>query len=556
MPRKALSTMITPLAARIILLISVLAIYWPTVMFDHLDWDDQITLFDNPAFHPPTFGTIARYWQTPHMALYVPVTYTVWTVVGFFSYVDGRLYPLGFRLLSLALHAATSILVFEVIRRVQRISPYVALLAAMFFTVHPVQVESVSWISGGKDLLAGFLSIACVLLALMACQQGKTSWVLYAALLGVLAMLSKPAAVTLPLIVLAAGLALDPSKRKRIFWVAVLLGLLALPVVFVAHRVQPAIEEPDIFWWQRGLVAAFSLSFYGLQLLWPARLAVSYGWDLPAVLALRAPPLTLILPAAVAAISLLLWRRTPLLLCAVGIFAAALLPVLGFVPFEFQYQSTVADHYLYTAMLGLSIAASCVLAKAPKAILPATVILLCLGARSYAQVWVWQNNVTLFSHVLSADPNNFAANRAMAMIAVANKQPAAAAACFERVLRTHPNDQTSLRNYANLDLSYGHLAEAVQLYAKAAASGDRTAAMFNNWGIADARLGNVSAAMDHFTVASQIDPNSADAWANQGALEARSGDPVAAERLFRKALTINPDQRQALNGLKRPPSSN
>ncbi|MDP2107158.1 MAG: hypothetical protein Q8J76_14270, partial [Desulfobulbaceae bacterium] len=61
--------------------------------------------------------------------------------------------------------------------------------------------------------------------------------------------------------------------------------------------------------------------------------------------------LTGVLPWLV--VATVLWRsRSPWVLCGVALFVVAILPVSGILPFSYQAMSTVADRYLYLAMLG------------------------------------------------------------------------------------------------------------------------------------------------------------------------------------------------------------
>src|SRR5205814_4354239 len=103
---------------------------------------------------------------------------------------------------------------------------------------------------------------------------------------------------------------------------------------------------------------------YLYKLVWPLRLGIIYDRTPQKVLSEHWAYYTWIAPAAIAVLLLLLRKRYRWLLAAAGIFCLALLPVLGFVPFDFQETSTVASHYLYLAMLGPALALAIALRRA------------------------------------------------------------------------------------------------------------------------------------------------------------------------------------------------
>src|SRR5207244_11687944 len=123
---------------------------------------------------------------------------------------------------------------------------------------------------------------------------------------------------------------------------------LAIAGAIVAKLSQPARFAGIVVpLWTRPFIAGDALAFYLRKLVWPLRLGVDYGREPAPTLASHWPYVTSIVPITIA---VMLWikRRawTPALAGAV-VFGLGLLPVLGFVPFDFQIYSTVADHYLY-----------------------------------------------------------------------------------------------------------------------------------------------------------------------------------------------------------------
>src|SRR5205823_1230010 len=131
-------------------------------------WDDNETLSGNPKLNPPTVASLKSFWTEPQMDLYVPVTYTTWALVanvarepvqrgagggtgGGGAVRGSQLDPHAFHALNLGLHVIAAVAVLLILRDLFR-SPAAALIGALLFALHPVQVEPVAWVSGTKDV--------------------------------------------------------------------------------------------------------------------------------------------------------------------------------------------------------------------------------------------------------------------------------------------------------------------------------------------------------------------------------------------------------------------
>src|SRR4051794_3776759 len=210
-----------PRLIRLLIFLSVLAVFGRLCFYDFSWWDDQGTIHQNPALNPPTLKSIARYWtaigRSAPLGLYIPVTYTVWGALAKVSYLDQpdewniRLNPWVFHAANVLLHGASALAVFAILQLlIGRDWP--AAVGALLFALHPVQVEPVGWISGMKDVLYGLLSLIAIwqyLLHTRAARAAraddrKSARVHYAVatVALILAMLSKPTAMVTPLMAL------------------------------------------------------------------------------------------------------------------------------------------------------------------------------------------------------------------------------------------------------------------------------------------------------------------------------------------------------------------
>src|SRR5207244_4465004 len=243
---------------------------------------------ENPLIAHPSAASLLALWTTPLHDLYAPLTYTLW---GLLAAVFGPK-PWAFHLTNVALHTLNAALVFAVLRRL-------------------VTEDD------------GRAALACALLA-------------------------KPSAVVAPVLLVILNRGIQGRD-----WAGSLRGLspwfvAAAAFTLIAAHVQPAAGLHFVApVWLRPAIALDALTFYLGKLVLPLHLIPDYGRTSQSVVSSGALAYTWIPAAALLAAAWAFRGARPRMAAAVALFVAALLPVLGLVPFDFQYYSNVADHYLY-----------------------------------------------------------------------------------------------------------------------------------------------------------------------------------------------------------------
>ena len=321
-------------------------------------WDDDAYVTDNPLLKAP--DGLRRIWfSLDAPSQYFPLTYTTlrleWGLWG--------ANPTGYHWVNLLLHAANALLVWRVL---SRLTVPGAWLAAALFALHPVQVESVAWITERKNVLSLLFSLLSVLAWIRFVEgRSRSPWKYYALALAsyLLALFSKTTACTLPAaLVLVLWLKHKPLSASR--WkqlvpfvlLAVGMGLVTVWWEHVHQGVGPGLRLSLAC---RTLVAAHALWFYLGKLVWPAHLLFSYPrWQVePAVLSSYG------WLVALGGLAALVWRLRRFwgraLECALLFYVATLSPLLGFIMLYTFHYSFVADHYQYVASIGpLALAAA------------------------------------------------------------------------------------------------------------------------------------------------------------------------------------------------------
>lgn len=411
-PRERLTSRLLVLA----LAGTLVAVFSPIVGHELLHYDDQSHIVENPLVGEPTVGRLLAVWTRPHLAVYAPLTHTLWAAAAATTRLvaepDGepdQWYPVAFHGLNLLLHLASMLVVCRWLGNWSG-SNWAGAAGAALFAFHPSVVESVAWASETKGLLSGLLALLCL-------EQYQRAWgpagtlaralpvadpsrvrLLMAALAYLACLLAKPSAVAvLPMIALWHALWLGTHWRALATW----LGLLTCPTLAVmlvtGDEQSGAYAAGLVTPLERPLVALDAWGFYLRQLVWPAKLGPDYG---------RAPQMVVDVAHAVAALATLAvaalaarglagWRLGSL---ALGWLLLATLPTSGLVPFFFQEFSTVADRYLVLGLCGPALLlASWVAAPGPRRLRAAVALALVVvcALLSRRQVACWRDDSTL-----------------------------------------------------------------------------------------------------------------------------------------------------------------
>jgi hypothetical protein len=475
---------------------SVLVVYWQACSYDFVVFDDRLNVYDNPFFKRFSFDNLFLFWVQPHQRLYIPVTYNLWGVVaGLSQYLfNGSIDPACFHTANLILHIINVILVYVILRaiifQISRIKSstrinFASGIGALLFAMHPVQVEPIAWVTGMKDLLCGLFSLLTILMYINLEQKcnprgmSNKKFFSYAvvAFVFLLALLAKPSAVVVPFFMALLSWGILRRPFRKVAPLVIFLFLMASIITTVTIIIQPTggmnYEYPLHI---RPLVASDALVFYLYKLIYPCLLIIDYGRTPDVVLSSVGVYLKPVLIGCVFLLIYMLKDKRTWFAC-VGLFIAGVLPVLGFLPFEFQSISTVADRYLYMSILGPALALGVVVNNYYSTSLKILSILVIsvFGVLSAFQVAKWENTITITSHTLEKNPNSFMANLNLGVGLI----------------------------------EYGRFEDAIAYYKRALEIEPGSKMAYYNMGIAYASLNNQTKAMEQYNVIKGIDPNQA-----------------------------------------------
>ncbi len=524
------------------LVIAIFVVYWQTLNFGFINYDDPDYVTGNAHVRAGLTGSgIAWAFGHSFAGNWFPLTSISHMLDVQFFGLDAGLHHLT----NVSLHALTAVLLFILLLRITRARWASAMVAAVF-ALHPLHVESVASIAQRKDVLSGlFWMLTLLAYAGYVARPGRGRYALALALFG-LGLMTKPTLVTLPVVLIlldywpyARGWRL---AEKVPFFV---LSVAVCAVTWLVHARAGAAASLDVFPIALRIENALvSYAIYVIKMFWPSHLAVFYPYSralaLPAALA----------GAALIGMTLLAFRMAstrPWLIAGWLWYLVTLLPVIGLLQIGEQSR---ADRYTYIPAIGLTIAlvwaASEVLARWPR-VETGVGALVCAACMvlAWVQVSYWRDGISLFRHSLAVTQNNYIARMNLgAALSAAGKNTDATADLTEAV-RLRPQSAAARSELGRLLAKQGKIDDAlVQLKTAEALSPDDATVHFRLATVL-ADSGRQSEAAPEFLETVRLDPANADAYYNLGIVRFSRGRFEDAASDFASAVKLNPDDPSA-----------
>lgn len=393
-----------PLLIALALVGAVAVVYSGVLACDFVNLDDPNHLLMNPVVGQ---RDVAGAFTSTPAGLWIPLTWLSFiaesALVGFAPWL--------YHLTNLLLHAANTVLVWRWLEgATARRWPAVAVAA--LFAVHPLNVESVAWITERKNMLSTLFWLLALCAHTRFARTG--SWRDYTATLlaYVAALLSKPMAVTLPFTLLLLD-AWPLGRAARLGWRRVLVEKIPFVVLaggvtvvtILAHRNEAGLAPAGALTIaERVLNAGASYALYLRQLVWPAALAIKVRHPQEVTVAAG-----IVGWGIVAALSVLVWwlrRRESVVLWGWLWYLGTLLPVIGLVQ---AGSEASADRFTYVPQLGIFVALVWPFARYRAAHALAAAALVVFAALTVRQIGFWEDGLALFERASAVNPRSFRA---------------------------------------------------------------------------------------------------------------------------------------------------
>jgi protein O-mannosyl-transferase len=549
----------------LVLGLGTVGLYWPAFTFSFVNHDDLSYVINNPHVNKGLAGVFGWAFAAGYGNVWQPLT---WLSHALDCQIYG-LQPGGHHATSLILHALNSMLVFLVLRQLTGAFWRSAAVAA-FFAWHPLHVEAVAWIAERKGLLCAFFWLLALWAYARYAENSKarhsSSKYYYtgAVVFFGLALLSKSAAVTLPLILLlldwwplgrlAATPERSPAKQALFLLVEkipfLVLAIAASVITFLVsghnHVAEPIAELPFRI---RFVTAGMSCFRYLAKSFWPSDLGAAYPF------VLHEPKMVLIGVALVlAAITVMAFqvRQTrPYWLVGWLWFLAALLPVLNLVQGGAQ---PMADRYMYIPSIGLwmlvcweayDLAAPMRHGRAVLGGLCALLLAAC-GAASWMQLGYWRNEETLLSRIPESPANPKGHADYTTYLLLHGQLPQAQAEC-EKAAALFPDSAPFQVLLGDILFAEGKVDDAIEKYRLALRLDHNSNRARLELGHAFLAKKLVPDAAEEFKIVLHDEPKNFEAHHLLAKALLLQGQAAAASAEFRASLNSQVNQPQTLN---------
>ncbi len=472
-------------------------------------------------------------------------------------------HTLSYHLVNIAFHAANALLVFLILDRVFVISGAqfprrgFALFGAAIFLLHPLQTESVAYIAGRSELVAGFFFLAAWLVFLRNFENSSGfGLALTVCLLTGLAVESKENAVSLPALLLLTDLCFPVRTLREQFrarWK--LYSLLLAGAAVAAIRILLRLRPGSTAGFSEGISPfSYALTECRVILIYLRMFLLPYGqngdWRLPFYRSFTDGA------AIVWAIGLLLllafafwiYRRDRLTAYGLGVFFLILAPTSSIVPIK----DALAERRMYLPIVGLIVlllaAGSKLSLSASTRRIVAFAALTVLAALSWNRSSVWAGDFNFWKATAAADPDNSRAHLGLGTAFALRRQYGPAAREFAAARRLNPSDTEALWNLARAweaEMNYNEALPAYRSYAAAKPE----SMVYDRIGFVEAKLGHPDKAIEALGQALKINGADATAFVYRGLVFMALRDFARAKADFSRALEIEPGNQIARNGL-------
>src|SRR6186713_593873 len=372
---------------------------WPMLKNEFTNWDDEFYVINNPLLRGPDWKGI---FSQQKLGNYHPLTILSYA----FNYSISGLDPFSYLLVNYLFHIANTLLVFYFIWNISGKNKFIAAFVALVFGIHPMHVESVAWVAERKDVLYTFFFLLSLIQYWIFLTKAKKNNLVFCFLFFVLSLLSKPAAIVLPLVLFLLDYWYGQSLKKNIvfkipfFALSILFG-----IITVSIQSSSAMAGLSIFSiTDRLFFACYVLMTYFVRFFVPYPLSAFHpfpitnfaGWPI------------YLSPIFVVALLVALWflRKNKIVVFGIFFYVINLLLVLQIISIGL---TIISERYTYVPYIGLAFMFAMLVNRIkfiPQKVSLAVgvVTIIVFGIITFQRTKVWKNSGTLWTNVLKTYP--------------------------------------------------------------------------------------------------------------------------------------------------------
>ena len=538
----------------IILTVLTLSVYWQVHRYDFINYDDPVYITEN---HQVQSGITTDGFRWAFTTKY----FGLWNPLVWLSFmVDHQLYGLkagGYHVTNLILHLLSTLLLFWLFHRMTGAVWRSAFVAA-FFALHPLHVESVAWVSERKDVLSAFFWMLTLCFYVYYTEKPAIKRYLLIVFSFVLALLSKPMVITLPVIMILLDywpLRRFESRKGNLFlWqVKEKLPLIVLSVtaVLITYYTPSTHKSYELLPLETRLAnAPVAFVIYLVKTFWPHNMTIFYPF--PSQIPVWKITVSLLFIILSSLIIILKTRRLPYLFVGWFWFIIAIAPAIGIIQIG---DFAMTDRYHYLPSIGISIMLAwgipSFIRNKPaekKILLPlAVLVLMILAVLTWKQCDYWKSSVELWKHAVNVTKNNFLAYNNLAIALFAEGKNEQAIYYYNKAITIKPFEVVPYQNKAIVYAKTGQYNLAIDSYSEALRIKSDNSDAYYSRGALYHQLGRYQEAVEDFSSAIRLQPDNSLAYFNRGNALITLGRYQQAIDDFSKSISLKPDYVDAYN---------
>lgn len=520
-------------------------------------WDDNTYITNNELIRSLNLHNLKLIFSSFFSTDYYPLNLFSYAI----DYHFWHLNPIGYHITNTLLHSLNAILIFLIIKTIATRTP-VAAIATLIFIIHPINVESVVWISQRKAVLSSLFFFMSFYLYIKS-QQGKRYCYLASIIIYIFAILSKSSVVMFPFILLFFDLCFNRRRLSANILDKIpflFISVMASTITIITFERSPAFEfyQQGLCWRILSMLRIFSA--YVAKIFIPIGLNNNYVNYVPISIFEQGIIISILFLSIISFLAYRCFKREKIIFFCILWFFINLIPVSNIIPIPHW----MADRYLYYSSFAFSWFIATLFEKAfqgstsyaifsrlAKIVCPLlmTVILIFYLSLTIIRNRDWQDSITLWEDCVRKDPNGALAHTYLGASYMKKGLKDKALIEFKTALQLNPRRANALANLAYMDIEKGDLDNAIKKIRLALLyEGDNYEA-HNALGIFYMFKGRYHRAVVEFQRALELQPESiADLlliYNNLGVAYHKKGLQQDAIFVFNKALKLYPDDYEA-----------
>ena len=514
------------LALLIGILVFTSLLYLKSLKGEFLNYDDADNVVNNGLIRQFSPDYLVQLFSHSYLYMYAPLTFITYALDFYISGLD----PFYFKLTNLVLHLCNVTLIFLLAQQIFK-NKLTAALMALLFAIHPLNVDTVSWISARSNLLATLFFFLALLFYMQYLEKKRTTWLIMVVVSFFLSLLSKSAGIMLPLTLLLIDYLIKRKITRKVileklpvFFLSFVFGLVAL--YFRSDSGNPeSVMEYNLF--DRFLMICYALTGYLFRTVLPFYLSAIYAY--PVKNGIFLPYLYYLTPVLLAGMIFVVSRLNTLkhevIFGLLFFFVNILLTQLGLLEDGFM-----ANRYGYLPCIGLFFIISAGFdqfrmdSKMVKniSLIPIGFLLLLFSVMTYQRSQLWKNNLTLFNDAVEHSPGSAFAYNNRGIARYSENDMEGAVSDYNHAITIFPRYSGAYYNRGIAYYSMQEFSMAKTDYSMAIDLNPKFASCYAARGILQMDvLQNDSLALNDYNMAIMLNPTMAQAYYNRGILRLR-----------------------------------